>query len=487
MKNKRTMRKRKQTRRNKRRRTKKGGMFTSVAARSIGPRLSTIPPGAAKWVGPSLASIMDLTYNPEFSKEKDLPAYFRQKPPTLYKDPINKWVGRKQTGSTLGKMVESAAERFRPAQGVVNLKPHLAATSETVALAKNILTDLGFLKNTIPLIISMNVNTDWTDPENVNTYYKQLFGLLDPVIRAAVSKQDLNTRTLAPKLIEQMVEKGSLAEQMLTSLFHENPTFQIALDQAANLFDELIPELWNHLKSKGVNCNLTTSPLYSQEEQVTDLKRKIKICIGPEAYDIGRAYEQKIRTFFINETGGFLYEMFEGLQTMLQIDEKYDTGMEIDVNIKNNIFDKLDKELTNTILSAFIVDVEKIKENPSQQVIQQIKTVVEEEFQNKKVTVDQLIKFDGTVLQQLISNIYERTLDKKKKGLPYTVTDCILESIDLRLSSLLHISPDVEKIYNQPTVDMCIQELKEYLGNYTDMQKQMLVSCITSRANELFI
>lgn len=493
MKNKRTRKnKRKQTRRNKRRRTKKGGMFTSLASRSIGPRLSTLPPNAAKWVGPSLASIMDLNIKPEFSKKKDLPAYFRQKqlpppPPTFHKQSSD-WFGKQPTKSPLAKAVEEAANRgFIPAQGIVDSKHYLAATAETASLAINILTDLGFLENTIPLIISMNVNTDWTDPENVNTYYKQLFGLLDPVIRAAVSKQDLNTRTLAPKLIEQMVEKGSLAEEMLVKIFQENPTFQIALDQAADLFDELIPELWKHLKAKGVNCDLTTSSSYSHEAQVADLQSKIKNCIGPEAYDIGRAYEQKIRTFFINETGGFLYEIFAGIQTNLLQLYDYEVDMEIELDkfkIKTSIAEKLDTELTDIMLAAFIVDVEKIKENPSEPVIQQIKTVVEKEFQ--KVTVDQFIKFDVTVLQQLISNIYERTLYKKKKGLPYTVTDCILESIDLSLSSLLRIPPEVKKIYNQQTVDMCIEELKEYLGNYTDMQKQMLVSCITSRANELF-
>jgi hypothetical protein len=494
MKNKRTRKnKRKQTRKNKRRRTKKGGMLNSVAARSIGSRLSTLPTNAAKWVVPSLASIMDLNTGQEVSKEQKLPAYFRQEPPPpppTFNTQRSDWFGKQSPKSPLANAVEKAANSgFAPAQGVVNFKHHLAATSETVDLARIILTDLGFLKNTIPLIISMNVNTDWTDPENINTYYKQLFGLLDPVIHAAVSKQDLNTRTLAPKLIEQMVGKESLAEKMLVKIFQENTTFQIALDEAADLFDELIPEIWNHLKVKGVNCNLTTSPLYSQEEQVTDLKRKIKICIGPEAYNIGRAYEQKIRTFFINETGGFLYEIFAGIQTNLLQLYDYEVDMEIELDkfkIKTSIAEKLDTELTDIMLSAFIVDVEKIKENPSEPVIQQIKTDVEKEFQNQKVTVDQFIKFDGTVLQQLISNIYERTLDKKKKGLPYTVTDCILESIDLSLSNLLHIQPEFKKIYNQPTVDMCIEELKEYLGNYTDMQKQMLVSCITSRANELF-
>jgi hypothetical protein len=478
MKNKRTRRKHKQTRKNKRQRTKKGGMFSSVARSAI-PRLSS----AAKSIAPSATMLPGLSSKSEVSDIQKLPAYFRQ-PPQLYQDP--KQFGRKQTGSQFGKMMASAASHFPPtAQALVRSKHQAVATVKTATLTINILTDLGFLKNTIPLIISVSVNTDWTNPENVNAYYKQLFGLLDPVIRAAVSKQDLNTRSLAPKLIEQMVEKGSLAEQMLTSVFQENPTFQIALDQAANLFDELMPELWNHVKAKGVNCDLTTSSSFPQDEQVSELKGKIKKCIGVKAYDIGSKYERKFRSFFINKTGGFLYEMFEGLQTMLQIDEKYDTGMEIDLDIKQNIFNKLDDELTNTILSAFIVDVEKIKENPSQPIIQQIKKVVDKEV--NKVKIEQFIKFDETVLQQLISNIYERTLDKEMKGLPYTVTDCILESIDLRLSSLLNMSPEVEKIYNQPTVDMCIQELKGYLDKYTDMQKQIIVSCITSRANELFI
>lgn len=485
MKNKRTRRKRKQARKNKRRRTKKGGMFSSVArsaARSVGPRLSTIPPSAAKWVGPSHASIMDLNINPEFSNTNYRRVHLLPPPPPPQYHNFNK-------NSSIALATQRAVDLGLPlAKTVVDFKPQLAATVKTATLTINILTDWGFLKNTIPLIISVSVNTDWTNPENVNAYYKQLFGLLDPVIRAAVSKQDLNTRSLAPKLIEQMVEKGSLAEQMLTSVFQENPTFQIALDQAANLFDELIPELWNHLKAKGVNCDLTTSSSFPQDEQVSELKSKIKKCIGVKAYDIGSKYEQKIRTFFINETGGFLYEMFAGIQMMLLQSDDYEVGMETNLDkfkIETSIAEKLDAALTNTILSAFIVDVEQIKENPSQPIIQQIKKVVDKEV--NKVKVEQFIKFDETVLQQLISNIYERTLDKEMKGLPYTVTDCILESIDLRLSSLLNMSPEVEKIYNQPTLDMCIQELKGYLDKYTDMQKQIIVSCITSRANELFI
>ena len=39
-------------------------------------------------------------------------------------------------------------------------------------------------------------------------------------------------------------------------------------------------ELWNHVKAKGVNCDLTTSSSFPQDEQVSELKGKIKKCIA---------------------------------------------------------------------------------------------------------------------------------------------------------------------------------------------------------------
>jgi hypothetical protein len=484
MKNKRTIKnKRKQTRKTKNRRPKRGGMFSSVTARSAA-RLSNRAPSIA----PSLASIRDLSSKKEYSELTNLPAYFQQRPPP---PPPKFHTGPKK--NYLASATQKAAERLKLAKVVVDFNPHLAATAKTATLATKILTKPRFIMNTIPLIISVSVNTDWNDMDKVNTYYKQLFGLLEPVIRAAVSKKDLNTRTLAPKLIEQMVEKGSLAEKILNKIFEKNSRFKEGLDQAADLFDKLIPEIWNHLKTKGVNCNLTTSPLYSQEEQIADLKHKIKDCIGVKAYNIGSEYEHTIRTFLINKTGGFLYEMFDGIQMMLQQSDDYEDVMEIDIDkfkIETSIAEKLDATLTNTILSAFIVDVQKIntdveKEKPTQKVITGINGVVEKEFQ--KVTVGQLIMFDEKVLTQLISKIYHEILAQEKMGLPYTVTDCILESIDLRLSSLLGITPAAARIYNQPTLEKCIEELEKYFDEYTDMQKQILASYITSRANELFV
>jgi hypothetical protein len=338
-------------------------------------------------------------------------------------------------------------------------------------------------------------NTDWTKKENVDQFYDRIVQSIVPILPVLledISKE--GCKTLIPGVIRQVAVKGSLVHRTLSEgynmLNEEGSLSKGLIENLSDLGNVVVPLISKHMNKEGINCG----------GDIINDEASGKRCLGEAGYNAGKKYFNESLKLIVESVGNCLKEnslqFMRALITsqvdspgpiiseedMKQLEEKikaqdisaglldeitnrYLTSVRNDikevrtvavVHLENDLKtisspyaafirkklqqqieeeeDRAQKELEELIEPSFTITSDIFKEAPTET------STISKFFEAREGTVSitkLTTKFDTNALIKLLLLWADNINMKLGENKPYSVTECLLEVIDLRLPHLL--------------------------------------------------
>ena len=338
-------------------------------------------------------------------------------------------------------------------------------------------------------------NTDWTNKENVDQFYDRIVQSIAPILPVLledISKE--GCKTLIPGVIRQVAVEGSLVHRTLSEgynmLNEEGSLSKGLIENLSDLGNVVVPLISKHMNKEGINCG----------GDIINDEASGKRCLGEAGYNAAKKYFNESLKLIVESVGNCLkensLEFMRALITsqvdspgqiiseedMKQLEEKikaqdisarlldeitnrYLTSVRNDIKevrtvavvhlendlktiaspyaafIRNKLQqqieeeeDRAQKELEELIEPSFTITSDIFKEAPTQT------STISKFFEAREGTVSitkLTTKFDTNALIKLLLLWADNINMKLGENKPYSVTECLLEVIDLRLPHLL--------------------------------------------------